>query len=48
MKNKKEKQPALTDAQLAAKYDTGKQVNLEEAVKKMAKGSSNTAKNKGR
>lgn len=34
--NKKREKKGLTDEQLAAKYDTGKPINLEEAIKKMA------------
>jgi hypothetical protein len=48
MKGKKPEKIGLTDAQLAAKYDTGKPVDFEQAVKKMVKGSSTTAKGKGR
>ncbi len=44
----KEVKKPLTDAQLVAKYDNGKPVQFDEALKKMAKGSSPTAKNKGR
>ncbi len=47
----KEKKPApqpLTDKQLAAKYDNGKPVDFEKAIDKMVKGSSKTAKTKGR
>ena len=38
----------LTDKQLAAKYDNGKPVDFEKAIDKMVKGSSDTAKKKGR
>ena len=47
MNNKVEKK-GLTDARLAAMYDTGKPVEFEKAVKKMAEGSSTAAKKKGR
>ena len=48
MKDKKTEKRELTDKQLAAKYDNGKPVEFEQAVKKIVKGSSTTAKNKGR
>jgi len=47
MKPKTEKK-GLSDKELAAKYDNGKAVDMVEALKKMVKGSSNTAKTKGR
>ena len=44
----KTKKKGLSDKELTAKYDNGKPVDMVEALKKLVKGSSNTAKNKGR
>jgi hypothetical protein len=49
MKGKnKIKQKGLTDKQLIAKYDTGKNVNFDRALKSIAKSPSPTTLSKGK